>query len=145
MELGNLFLPVWTIFFQPTAACYILPRTFLITGLVLALALRHCGIKNRLQVWKRSILRVWLVGLLSGCIGALLSFGLYTFLMPVGFPWEQLAMLPGVAFAGAMIYLFDACVSFNRCELTQEQRHRLCRVLALFTAPYTMLLPFDLF
>ena len=145
MELSKLLYPVWTVFFQPSAACYILPRTILVNGLVLLLALRYCGIPRRKQVWKRSILRVWLVSLLAGCMGALLSFGLYAFLMPVGFPAEQLTMLPGVALAGAFVYLFDSCAAFNRCELTAEQRHRLCLALALFTAPYTMLLPFDLF
>ena len=145
MNFYALLYPVWTIFFQPSAALPILLRTFLIHALVLALALRYCGIEHKLQIWKRTILRVWGIGFFAGCLGALLAFGLYVFLMPAGFPWEQLTMLPGVAFAGMLGYLFHSCISFNRCELSSAQLHKLCLALALFTAPYTMLLPFDLF
>lgn len=145
MKFSALLYPVWTIFFQPSAALPILLRTFLIHALVLALALRHYAIPNKAQIWKRAILRVWDVGFFAGCLGALLAFGLYAFLMPAGFPWEQLTMLPGVAFAGMMGYLFHSCISFNRCELSSAQVHKLSLALALFTAPYTMFLPFDLF
>lgn len=140
-----LIYPAWAILFDPSAAWCILPRTFLISGLVLAVVLRYCGIPNRAQIWKNTILRVCIVGFFADFLGALLGFGLYAFLLPVGFPWEQLTMLPGVAFAGAMLYLFHACISFGRCDLNREQLHTICLSLAVFTAPYTMLLPFDLF
>ena len=141
MKLHALLYPAWAILFVPSAAWLILLRIFLTGGLVLALALRHYDIPNKAQIWKRSILRVWLFAFLAHCLGAMLAFGLYAFLMPVGFPWEQLTMLPGAAFAGMMLYLFYSCGSFRRCELTQEQVHKLSLALALFTAPYTMLLP----
>ena len=141
MKLRALLYPAWVILFDPSAAWLILLRILLVSVIVLALALRRCGVENSLQVWKRAILRVCVVGFLADCLGTLLGFGLFAFLMPVGFPWEQLTMLPGVAFAGMMAYLFHSCVSFGRCGLPQEQVHRLCLALAVFTAPYTMLLP----
>ena len=50
-------------------------------------------------------------------------------------------MLPGIAVAGMLIYLLNRRFSFRRTALTAEQIHRLSLALAVFTAPYTMLIP----
>ena len=145
MKFPALLYPVWVVFFHPSAAWLILPGNFLIDSLVLIAAMHWLHLDGKAVIWKRSILRIFVAGFLADCLGAMLSFGLYAFLLPAGFPWEQLTMLPGIAFEGAMLYLFHSCFSFGRCELNHEQLHALCLSLATFTAPYTMLLPFALF
>lgn len=145
VNLNELFLPPWTIFFVPAAAWIILLRVLLVNASVLLAALCFLRLPRKREIWKCTILRICGLGFLADCLGALLSFGLYAFLMPVGFPGEQLAMLPGVAFAGAMIYLFDSAFVFKTTGIEQAQLHKLSLALAICTAPYTMFLPLSLF
>ena len=126
----------------------LLPGNFLIDSLVLLLAMTVLGYAGRKAVWKSAILKVWGVGFAADLVGAGITLGLMllldrlvpqwnTFLFPGG----QLLVLPGIVIAGVLIYLLNRRFSFRRTALTAEQIHRLSLALAVFTAPYTMLIP----
>ena len=147
VRLYNVMFPVWFLFLFPMLWIWILPANFLIDSLVLILAMTVFHYENRMQVWKKSILKVWIIGFLSDIAGALLVFGIYllletyTDLALYCFPMEQLIILPGLAAAGVLIYFLNRRFSFRKTELTGGQIHRLSLVMAIVTAPYTMLIP----
>ena len=148
VKLYNLIFPTWIIFFVPSVLwLLILPGNFAIDSLVLLLALRHYGIPNKLQIWKHAILRIWLFGFLADFLGAGLNFPIYmicsSMFDAVHFPGAQLVSLPGIAFAGLLINLFNQCFAFKNCGLEEAQIRKLSFALAVFTAPYTMLCPLE--
>lgn len=151
VKLYNLLFPVWMFYFLPTVLwLLILPGNFLVDSAVLFAAMTVFHLAEKKEIWKRSILPVWVVGFLSDFAGAALTFGLMlltdqftpgwdTFLFPGG----QLLVLPGIALAGVLIYFLNRRFSFRKTGLAAPDIHRLCLALALFTAPYTMLWPVE--
>lgn len=148
LRLYNVLFPIWMLFLWPGVWLILLPGNFLIDSLVLLLAMSALGYAGRKAVWKSAILKVWGVGFAADLVGAGITLGLMllldrlvpqwnTFLFPGG----QLLVLPGIVIAGVLIYLLNRRFSFRRTALTAEQIHRLSLALAVFTAPYTMLIP----
>lgn len=161
-RLYNVLFPIWMFWFPPVAfslvqyswgfrliVLAVLAGNFAIDSLLLCLAMRHQGLENRGQIWKRSIWKIWGIGFLCDVIGAMLIFGLYYLLTEVLrvswnlilFPGTTLISLPGVVLAGALIYLLNRRFAFTKCGLDPAQVHKLCLALAVFTAPYTMMIP----
>ena len=148
LRLYNVLFPIWMLFLWPGVWLILLPGNFLIDSLVLLLAMTALGYAGRKAVWKSAIFKVWGFGFAADLAGAGITLGLMllldrlapqwnTFLVPGG----QLLVLPGIAIAGVLIYLLNRRFSFQRTALTAEQIHRLSLALAVFTAPYTMLIP----
>ena len=96
-------------------------------------------------------LYVWGIGFLSDLIGAALLFPIFLligesplvdgFLNPVLFPGATITAIPGVILAGFMIYFLNKKLTFRKSTLDAAVIHKLCLHLALWTAPYTMLIP----
>ena len=149
IRLYNILFPIWLFFLWPTAVwLLILPANFAVDSLVLYLAARHLKIGERPALWRRSIVKVWVIGFLSDLVGAALIFGLMLTLdyaMPswdtFHFPGTTLLSLPGVVLAGVLIYWGNRRFSFSKCGLGEETVRALALALAVFTAPYAMLIP----
>lgn len=148
LRLYNVLFPIWMLFLWPGVWLILLPGNFLIDSLVLLLAMTALGYAGRKAVWKSAIFKVWGFGFAADLVGAGITLGLMllldrlvpqwnTFLFPGG----QLLVLPGIVIAGVLIYLLNRRFSFRRTALTAEQIHRLSLALAVFTAPYTLLIP----
>lgn len=149
-RLYNVMFPIWFFWLLPTPLwLIILPANFVIDSLILYLAMRKCGLQGKLRIWKKSIWKIWGIGFLSDIIGAMLILGLYELFSEVlrvrwnliFFPGTTLLSLPGVAVAGVLIYFLNKRFSFKKCGLDPAQVHRLSLALAVFTAPYAMLIP----
>lgn len=149
LRLYNVFFPIWFLFFLPAAWVVVLPANFLIDSLVLLVAVTRLGYGRRWQIWRRSILLIWGFGFAADVVGAGVIFLLYLLLVEcfsvsgilMEFPAEQLVALPGVLVAGVLIYWLNRRVSFRFAGLEPEQVRRLAMALAVFTAPYSMLIP----
>ena len=151
IRLYNIMFPIWFLFFFPLLWLVILPVNFGVDSLVLMLSARKQGVEDRKALWKKHILPVWGIGFLSDLIGAALLIPIYllivesplvdTFLNPVLFPGSVITAIPGVILAGFMIYILNKKLTFRKSELEPAFIHRLCLHLAIFTAPYTMLIP----
>lgn len=149
IRLYNVLFPMWMFFLIPTAAwLLILPGNFLVDTLVLVLWMCHRKMEGKKQLWKKAILPVWLLGFLSDFIGAGLTLGMLFLLEAVApnaalhlFPATTLMALPGVALAGVLIYVLNRRFVFRKSGLSPEEIHSVCLTLALWTAPYTMLIP----
>ena len=146
IRLYNVMFPVYFFYLYPTAWLYILPANFVIDSAVLAIAMKAFGLEKRLAIWKKTILPIWVIGFAADIAGAVLNLGLYMVLAELPMNWygpplEQLIVLPGIALAGVLIYVLNRWLTFRKTELEKEQIHRLTLSLAVFTAPYTMLIP----
>ena len=150
LRLYNVLFPIWFFFFFPTVLWgLILPANFLIDSAVLLLAAKRLGLAKpeRIQLWKKSILPVWLIGFFSDAVGGLFIFAL-TLLwerldLPGNlylFPGTTLISVPGVVLAGLLIYRLDRWVLRRRGQ-NAAAAHRLALAMAVFTAPYAMLIP----
>ena len=151
IRLYNIMFPIWFLFFFPLLWLVILPVNFGVDSLVLMLSAKKQGMEERKAFWKKHILPVWGIGFLSDLIGAALLFPIFlligesplvdTFLNPVLFPGSVITAVPGVILAGFMIYILNKKLTFRKSELDPVFIHKLCLHLAIFTAPYTMLIP----
>lgn len=148
IRLYNVLFPIWFFYFFPIVWLLILPVNFLVDSLVLYFSARHQGIGERLPLWKKHILPVWGIGFLSDLIGAGLIFLLYMILASnpavpnlLLFPGTTLLSLPGVILAGVLIYWLNRKLTFRKSSLDPAAIHKLCLHLAIFTTPYTMLIP----
>lgn len=148
-RLNNVLFPVYMLFlFFPQTWLVALPFNFAFDSLVVVLAMRHWHIDGKKEIWKKSILRVWGFGFLADFLGAAFIIALL-YGMDLGFDiniffnsgTEFLIAIPGVALAGWLIYVFDKKWAFGKTALEAAQRHKLAFALAVFTAPYTMLIP----
>lgn len=149
IKLYNILFPIWLFWLFPTKIwLLILPANFLIDSLVEILALKCNKIEDLITVWKQSICKVWLIGFLSDFIGALLILCLMIGIDYSGLGWDTfhfpgttLMSIPGVVLAGVLIYYLNKKFSFGKCSLDAEQIRKISLALAVFTAPYAMLIP----
>lgn len=149
LRLYNILFPAWMFYLLPTSLwLIILPANLAIDSLVLFLALKRQGIDGMRGIWKRSILRIWGLGFLADLIGAALTFGLFLLIDVARLPWDiylfpgtPLLAMPGVVLSGILIYTLDKRYAFANCTLNETRKHNLSLALAIFTAPYAMLIP----
>ena len=151
IRLYNVMFPIWFFFFLPPIWLVMLPVNFGVDTLVLMLSARRQQVEDRKALWKKHILPVWGIGFLSDLIGAGLVFLIYlvvaesplvdTWMNPVLFPGTTIISIPGVVLAGVMIYILNRKLTFRKSALDPAVIHKLCLHLAIFTAPYTMLIP----
>ena len=151
IRLYNVLFPIWFYLLFPQVWLLILSVNFLIDSLVVYFSAKHQRLENPKALWKDHILPVWGIGFLSDLSGAGLVVGIYFMvaeipwfvehLNPIRFPGTTLISLPGVILAGVMIYFLNKKWTFHESDLTPDQIHKLCLHPALWTAPYTMLIP----
>lgn len=153
VRLYNVLFPIWFFFLFPQIWLVMLPVNFIVDSLVVYLSARRQGLSDRSGLWNKHILPVWVIGFLSDLIGAVLVVILYfvlcgldilgiaSYFNPILFPGTTLIALPGVILAGFMIYWLNRKLTFRNSDLDPQAIHRLCLHLALWTAPYTMLIP----
>ncbi|WP_317380349.1 hypothetical protein [uncultured Intestinimonas sp.] len=160
VKLYNVLFPIWVLYFFPQVWIITLPGNLLIDCAVLLLtltALRHAGKKAVLrQLWWK----FWLLGFLADFIGAAALVGLWvplSFLDEGGGVWSDITRaffttpfrslpallftLAGVALAGICIYFFDRRAMRGCVLLTNREKGRIALTMAVFTAPWTFLIP----
>ncbi len=149
IRLYNALFPIWFLHLFPNVAWpLILAGNFAIDSAVLLICAKLQWLDGK-ELWKKHIVPVWLIGFLSDFIGAALTFLIYTVLVPFPdvpnlyvFPWATLLALPGTAMAGVLIYVLNKHLTFRKSDLYDYDIRRLCLCLAVFTAPYTMLISY---
>lgn len=154
VRLYNIFFPLWyLVLFWPLLVpslpvfLLLLPINFAMDSLVLVVTTKCLHLEHKARLWGRSILPVWLLGFLCDFLGAALV-GLLIWLIEgnlsgdsLFFPAATLYALPGVILSGVLIYTLNRFLSFRKSGLEKGQLHKLCLSLAVFTAPYLMMIP----
>lgn len=165
VTLYNVIFPVWFLILIPVTWIAVLPANFIIDSLVLLLLFHALKLSERKTLYKQTIFKVWGFGFLADIIGAIVLFfinylptilgiegssasrWLYDNVTgPLGYnPFKSvyalLLMLLVIAGAGALIYLFNYKISFKHWPVEDIQRKKAALIMAIITAPYTMLIP----
>lgn len=148
-RIYNILFPAWLFYLIPTGVwLLILPANFLIDSAVLYFVSKYLRIWEYATLWRRSILRIWGIGLASDFLGALLILAIELIrdsLCPEWntfyFPGATIIAIPGVTLSATCIYFLDKRYAFAKTDLYELTVIKLSRVFAVFTAPYAMLIP----
>ncbi len=149
--LYNVIFPIWLFFLWPSRMWLILlPVNLVIDSLVFCLTLKFQKVEKKFPLWKRYIFSIWLNGFICDLAGAALIYVLALLIgkgaIPVSaiyFPGTTLISLPGVALAGFLIYYLNKSFTFKKSDLPAPLVKKVCLSLAVFTAPYAMLIPIN--
>lgn len=144
-KLYNVMFPIWLFFLYPTIVwLVILPVNFAVDSIVVLLSCKE----NKKEIWKKSILKVWLLGFASDFLGGAVALSAMLALEKLNINtsfdalvYSTIISIPAVIVAGILIYFLNKFFSFKNTPLEKQQIHRLCLYLAIFTAPYAMLIP----
>ena len=153
-KLYNVLFPIWMLILLPVTWFVVIPANFLIDSLVLILA-AHFWIKKPIkEIWKKSIIKVFVFGFLSDFVGAgFLLSGLYaSAYLDFGTVFEETCNGPtsfggfiiltiAVAISAICIYFADLKIAFKKLELETAEKKKLALALAIATAPYTFFIP----
>lgn len=146
---ANLFLPTWMLPVIPSILWPILlVLNFLMDSLVLYLWMKVKKVNDPLAVWKKSIAKIWLCGFAAdflACILLLLVsinadslFGNLNIFIGIG---GVLYGGFGCLFAAVLIWVFNRFFTLKKTSLSLSQIKSAAVFLAVFTAPYLLMLP----
>ena len=153
-KLYNVLFPLWMLILLPATWLVVIPANFIIDSLVLILALHFWLKKPIKEIWKKSIIKVFVLGFLSDFVGAgFLLGGLYvSSWFDFGTVFEEtcngpqsfggfLVLLFAVALSAICIYFADLKIAFKKLDLEISEKKKLALALAVLTAPYTFFIP----
>jgi len=159
----NIILPFWLLVWFPSWLWLILiPLNYLIDLLVTTLAMKRVGVADYRKKALNRTLEICLIGFLSDFIGAAFLLLAYYVIgqfksdfasgIIYGLGWALynnifavIIVLIGIAIAGVSIYFLNVRVLRKDKELSIDQVKKIALYLAIFTAPYTFLIPTSLF
>ncbi|NLL19791.1 MAG: hypothetical protein GX262_12320 [Clostridia bacterium] len=162
-KLYNVIFPVWFLWLVPPVIFVAALGNFVVDSVVLLLAYRLFIVgQNSVGLWglyRQSIIKVWLFGFLADFIGTIPLIGLVaTGLFPLPYevetaimwnPWTNSAALlivfGCVVLAGALVFFFNNRFALKEVIPHQKERFKTAVLLAVLTAPYTLLLPTEWF
>lgn len=152
-KIYNILFPMWFLFILPSYLWIVfVVGNFVVDSLVTIYNLKKQNVDNYMNAYKKSIIKVWVIGFVSDILGSLFLLGLMLVLNKVleptdivldwiTFPWCTILAIPGVIVAGVLIYFLNKKLSFTKTNLSTEQIRLISKYLALITAPYVMLIP----
>lgn len=139
ITLYNVLFPLWMLLLFPQLWWIVLPGNFIIDSLVLFLAMLCLKMEEKKLFYKETIWKIFGFGLLSDFVGAAYLLILIAW-FEVGRMGDELWLtLPAVGISAVCIFLLNYFVTFKKCA--PAVRLRLALTFAVFTAPYTFLVP----
>jgi hypothetical protein len=170
VKLYNMLFPMYLLWLVPTVWIIIIPANFIIDSIVVLLNLTALKLP-RAQIYKKAIFKVWGYGFLADLIGSIFLFivsqgssiahstislseankaALNNFRLAVEYnPYSNFLALAvtliGIAIAGICIYFFNLKRVFKNSDIDLRYKKRLALMLAIFTAPYMLLIPANQF
>ena len=138
-KLYNVLFPFWMLLLFPQMWLIVLPGNFLIDSAVLLITLLILRVEGKKQWYKKHILKIFAFGMLSDIIGAA-----YMLWMMMGFELGRMGdelylTLPALLISAVLIFGLNYFVTFRKVD--RGSRLKLALVFAVFTAPYTFLIP----
>ena len=158
VKLYNVLFPIWMLLIFPITWLIILPGNFIVDTIVLLITLKIIKPKDIKDIYKKSIFRVWILGFLSDFVcGAILLLGTnitgnwwYAHIAepistnPFNNFYSFIYVLIALVIAGLLIYFFNYKISFKNTGLPRETIKKIALALAIFTAPWVVLIPSNL-
>ncbi len=155
IKLYNVMFPMWLLFIFPMTWLLVIPANFIIDSLVLVLGMYILQIKEKLELYKKTIFWIFLFGFIADILGGIVllltqfveSDGLfYEYITaPVAQnPFDNIYALlytcGAVLISAVLIYVFNRFVSFRKVY-SKKTKRILSLLLAIITAPYLFLVP----
>ncbi len=139
VKLYNVLFPLWMILLFPVTWLIIIPGNFIIDSIVFIIAMWILRFENKKEFYKRSILKIFSIGIISDLIGSA-----YLLIMTIGFEIGRMGdewymTVPALLIAATCIYILNYYMSFKWCD--KKLRIKLALTFAIVTAPYTFLIP----
>lgn len=171
IKLYNMLFPMYLLWLIPTIWIVVVPANFLIDSIVILVTLSVLKIPRK-EIYKKTILKIWGYGFLADLIGSIfllliseIAFAIFegnsmfteesrralnTIRLAIDYnPYSNIfafvITLLAVAISGFCIYKFNLKSTFKTIEIDIAHKKRLALMLALFTAPYMLLIPANLF
>jgi len=159
-KLYNVIFPIWLILIIPPIVLLVIPSNFIIDSLVLILSFKILKLNDWFDKYKKSILKVWIIGFLVDILGSLLLLAtqfmgnnqfLYDNLVYplVWNPFESIValiyILIVVVICAFLIYIINYKFSFKKTDIEEKNKKMISIILALITAPYLFFLPTSYF
>ena len=162
VKLYNVFFPIWLLIFIPPFILGSLVINFVYDSLVLLICFlvfkRSIG-RNVFNLYKQSILKVWLIGFLADFVGAAIlhissmftgkfeltsSVSSAIMLNPFESFLGMLIVMLSVGISSYLIYRWNYNKVLNRIIEDSIIRAKVAIVIAIVTAPWTFFLPTEL-
>lgn len=157
-KLYNIIFPFWILWMIPIAWLIIIPSNFIVDSLLLILFMRILKIDNIVGKYRKSIMKVWLLGFLADIIGCIplmfmgfSEFGEDTYLLEnlrKGIMLKPLSNIYSIIFtavcviiSGILIYIFNYKIALKKVEFNDSQKKKIALLMAIFTAPYLFFMP----
>ena len=139
IRLYNVLFPLWMLLLFPQMWLIVLPGNFLIDSLVFLISMKVLGIQNKKAQYKKNILKIFCIGLLSDMAGAA-----FLLVMMMGFELGRMGdelylTIPAMLISAVLIFVLNYFVTFKSYE--KKARWKLSLTFAIVTAPYTFLIP----
>lgn len=170
IRMYNMILPPFLLFALPMMWPITLIGNFIIDSLVLIVILLIVFKKVSGKQYGKTIWKVWLLGFAADFIGIIPLVVLWLTLDPIWFSesaqaqgvlyaissgmymainhsdcfyniWGFLYVFGGILIAAVAIFLFDYFIALRKCGFTKRQKLFASLAFAVFTAPYTLMLP----
>ncbi len=168
-----LFPPYMLVTIIPVISTIFMGLNFIIDSIVLLVLSKFIHKKINFDFYKKSIWKIWIFGYIGDIIGALFlfigaSFGYpyiishqndnssLEYMIMEGLNninnhtdklniYSYIYIAISILLASIIIFLLDYFIAFRKSELTKRQRFLSSLAFAVITAPYTFLLPSNLF
>ncbi len=156
ITLYNVLFPIWFLLMFPVTWIVVLPVNFIIDSAVLLICAKLLNLTGIRETYKRSIIKIWIIGFASDFIGAGILFlsldssgSWYEYLQAVSWnPFDNWYALLFVAFAvavaGVCIFIGNLKYALRKVEASQRKKRILALCLAVLTAPYILFYPSSL-
>ncbi len=159
VRLFNVILPIWIIWLFPPILLVCIVANTIIDFVVTYVCLKHQKISDPFQKAKKVLFKVVCFGFLADFIGAailiaitylpiMLRLGQFSNDMmraisynPFENIWAFLLIALVIGIVAAIIYKFSMKYSLDKLDLALEEKKKVAAWLAIFTAPYTFLIP----
>lgn len=155
VRLYDLIFPIWLLIIFPITWIPVLAGNFLIDSIILLIYLHKRKIERKKEIWKKSIVKIFLFGLVGDIIGGLLmvgetfifdSIGLHQISWCITYnPWGNifalLYTLLCMAVSSFIIYKLDKRFAFNKTSFDDNMKKKTALVFSVFTTPILFLLP----
>ncbi len=138
VKLYNVLFPLWMLLMFPVTWLFVLPGNFVIDSLVLFLGMYFIKISDKKDLYKKSIVKIFAIGIFSDIIGSAYML-LMVILELCTMADEWYVTVPGVVISAVLIFALNYLITFK--NLDKKKRVILSLLFAVITAPYTFLVP----
>ena len=139
IKLYNVFFSFWWLMLMPQLWLIVLPGNFIIDSLVLLVSMLILKIGNKLQWYKKHILKIYAFGMLSDIVGSAYMLLMMTVFHVGDYGDELYLTVPALIISAVLIFVFNYYITFRKED--KKLRLKLSLAFAIVTAPYTFLVP----